>query len=160
MNSIYIFIRKRQNVSYFYSKLFILFIIFSLWLLNTKFFSGESNLYLSIALLIALFSTLEFGIIFKNHLYKESIIGIHVFIDVINTFIFIFLSSISQPIFIFISILLLSQINLFLAKKLRPIFDIIYFLFLLAMLFQVSFIFHNESIINMARSLFFISIFI
>jgi len=160
MNNIYFFIRKQQNTSYFYSKLLILFIILSLWLFNTEFFSGESNIYLSIALIVSLFSTLEFGIFFKSQPYKEFVVGVNILIDIINNFLLIFLSFTSYAIFVFISILLLIQINFFLAVRLRQIFNAVYFILLLGIIIHFGLINQNEDVKIIVGLLFLISIFI
>jgi putative nucleotidyltransferase with HDIG domain len=160
MNYVYFFIRKQHNTAYFYGKLLILFIILSLWLFNTKFLSGESNLYLSIALIVSLFSTLGFGIFFKSQPYNEFIIGLSILIDIVNNFILVFLSFTSYAIFVLITVLLLIQINFFLAKKMRQIYSAIYFISLLAIIIHFGLINHYDDVKIIVGLLFLISIFI
>ena len=107
-----------------------------------------------------MFTTLIFGIIFKNQPHNEYLIGANLIIDITNNFIFIFFSFTSNIVFLIISTLLLIKSSLFLTKKVRTLCVSVYFLYLTGIFIYTILLAATFNLEYMVGSLLVLSIFI
>ena len=133
MESIFKFIKEHTNRVYFWNKLAVTIIILGLWIIDSGFFTSESNSLLATGLVVMILSTLTFGVIFKNHTYNEKTIQTFLLIDIVNCFVFVLPAVYLNILFTIILLSLLANIALFLNDNQKTTALVTYFILLIGM---------------------------
>ena len=126
MEFIYRQIENGKGNIYFWVKLFFSILIFSLWLVDSNWFEGESNVYIAISLLVSLMTTMIFAIIFKNQKNLDNIITIFLLIDIAIGTVYLFPAYKTQILFNLFTLLLLASIVFLVSHKKKMILISIY----------------------------------
>jgi putative nucleotidyltransferase with HDIG domain len=137
MSNFYNHIRSDKGNTYFWIKAILSIFIFSLWLIDSNFFTAESNTFIAASLIVSLLNTMIYGIIFKNQNKLNFIIFIFIVIDIIVSILMLFPFYQNHFLYNLITIILLASIVFLLQPKAKMISALTYFsLLFLMVVFQ------------------------
>lgn len=115
----------KQN-SFFGVKIFLSAILLFIWLINSEFFTKESDVIIAIALLISTLTLIVYGIIFKNQTKIENILLVFLLFDILIVLILVFPLYHSHYLFYLIALTFIAS-NFIFIKPSQQIYTLIFY---------------------------------